>query len=288
MHYEFPTTAPQDVFVELQGGDLRVTAETSQESGAVTVDVMGDGEDGVDVRQHETTLSIEAPRRTGFFAGRIDVAVRVRVPAGSTLVTRVGSADVTGRGTFATVDLTTGSGDVSVDTVTGHAAVKTGSGSIAVRTIGGNARVKAGSGDITLGHVAGSAQLSTGSGSIEVRSAEGALSLKSGSGDVTVGHVAHEATLTAASGDLSVGHAGHGRLELNNVSGDIQVAVPPGTPVWSDVTSLTGRVRCDLPPTGAPAEGQPYVELRAKTVSGSIHLLPAATDPASTTPVEGE
>ena len=63
-----------------------------------------------------------------------------------------------------------------------------------------------------------------------------------------------------------------GQLQAKNVSGDIRVGIPAGVPVWTDVSSVTGEVTSTLEAAGRPDEGQDYVELRAKTVSGDVHL----------------
>jgi DUF4097 and DUF4098 domain-containing protein YvlB len=63
-----------------------------------------------------------------------------------------------------------------------------------------------------------------------------------------------------------------GSLTAKNASGDIRVGIPAGTPVWTDVSSLTGRIGSDLEGAGQPEPGQDYVEVRAKTVSGDIVL----------------
>ena len=63
-----------------------------------------------------------------------------------------------------------------------------------------------------------------------------------------------------------------GQLTAKNVSGDIRVGVPAGVPVWTDITSLTGSVRSNLEGAGEPEEGQDFIELRARTVSGDVHL----------------
>jgi DUF4097 and DUF4098 domain-containing protein YvlB len=63
-----------------------------------------------------------------------------------------------------------------------------------------------------------------------------------------------------------------GQLTAKNVSGDIRVGVPAGVPVWTDITSLTGSVRSNLEGVGEPEEGQDFIELRARTVSGDVHL----------------
>ena len=46
----------------------------------------------------------------------------------------------------------------------------------------------------------------------------------------------------------------------------------PGTPVWTDVRTASGRLSSDLPSTGEPAPDQPYLEVRATTASGDVTL----------------
>ena len=96
--------------------------------------------------------------------------------------------------------------------------------------------------------------------------------MKSGSGDLRVREVAGDVTLTTASGDLVVDRMLRGALNAKNASGDIVVGVPAGIPVWTDVSTVSGSVRSSLQGAGEPAEGQEFVELRAKTVSGDISL----------------
>ena len=50
------------------------------------------------------------------------------------------------------------------------------------------------------------------------------------------------------------------------------VGIPAGTPVWTDVSTVSGSIRSSLEGAGQPAEGEDHVELRAKTVSGDIVL----------------
>ena len=45
-----------------------------------------------------------------------------------------------------------------------------------------------------------------------------------------------------------------------------------GTPVWTDVRTVSGRLHSDLPRTGEPADDQPYLEVRATTASGDVTL----------------
>ncbi len=271
MHHEFGATGPQQVHVELQSGDVDV--ETTEEP-LLTVDVQGDRAEEVQVERTESGLQVVGPRRTGFLPSSLSYRVRLGVPVDSDLTTRLGSAGVTTRGRLGSVHLTTGSGDVEVDEAR-TASVKTGSGDIALGAVAEDADVKAGSGDVRVRSVGQAARIVTGSGSVELRDGHGALSLKSGSGDLVVAAASGDASLFTASGDLTVGRVDRGKVHLRNVSGDIRLGVSAGTPVWTEVSTTTGRVHSALPPVGPPRDGQDHVEVHASSVTGDIHLVQA-------------
>lgn len=266
--HDFPATENQSVHVEIESGSVAVDAAPTDR---VVVEVTGPGADDVSVQQEGDRVTVLGPRSRGFTRTRA-AHVRVTAPAGSDLVSKVGSASVETTGALGAVRISSGSGPVTLDVVEGQAVVQTGSGDIRVGRIGAEADLKSGSGDLLITRLDGTSRLSTGSGDIRVDHAEGAVSLKSGSGDLRVGEAASRASLTTASGDLEVRRMAAGQAELKNVSGDIRLGVPAGTPVWTDISTGTGRVRSGLTPTGAPAEGQPYVEVTAKTVTGDVYL----------------
>jgi hypothetical protein len=271
VHHEFGATGPQQVHVELQSGDVDV--QTTDEP-LITVDVDGEGAEEVRVERTESGLEVHGPRRTGFMFSSRSYGVRVRVPVDSDLTTRLGSADLTTRGRLGALHLTSGSGDVDVEEAR-TATVKTGSGDISLGTVAEDAEVKAGSGDVRVRAVGQAARVVTGSGDVDIREGHGELLLKSGSGDLAVANASGDASLFTASGDLSVGRVDRGTVQLRNVSGDIRLGIAAGTPVWTDVSTTTGRVHSTLPPVGPPAEGQDHVEVRAVSVSGDIHLMTA-------------
>ncbi len=269
MQHEFPVTGPQRLYIELQSGSVDVTAAPGD---TVTVQLSGSGADTVRVEQTEDGVSVVGARRSGFFADRHDVAVTVVAPVGSSLVTKVGSATVRTQGSLGEVRISTGSGEVELDEVTHGAVVTAGSGSITAQALGSAASLKAGSGDIRVGQLAGDSELVTGSGNILVDRASATVSLKTGSGDLTVRQAAGSVTVSAASGDLRIGRIERGQAILKNISGDIRLGIPQGVPVWTDISTGSGRLRSDLTPTGAPQPGQDHVEVRAKSLSGDIYL----------------
>jgi DUF4097 and DUF4098 domain-containing protein YvlB len=165
-----------------------------------------------------------------------------------------------------------GSGDVELEDVEAELVVETGSGDVHADRVAGDLRVKSGSGDVAVDRIDGTATISTGSGDVMVETAGDSLQVKSGSGDLQVREALNDVALSTASGDLLIDRMHRGQLAAKNVSGDIRVGIPAGIPVWTDITSMTGSVRSNLEGAGEPEEGQDYIELRAKTVSGDVYL----------------
>jgi DUF4097 and DUF4098 domain-containing protein YvlB len=252
MQKTFETPGPISLYVELGSGSVTLRCDPVAET---IVDVTGEDADDVLVEQRGHQIVVIAPKnRTGFLGRSNAIAVHVAMPEGSELATKLGSADVTATGRL------------------GETRVKTGSGDVTLDHVDGDALVEAGSGDIEVGRSGGSALVSTGSGDVEIGSALQAVTVKSGSGDMLVRDAQADVELSTASGDLVVELMRRGQLAAKNVSGDIRVGIPAGTPVWTDVSSMTGHIRSSLQGAGQPAEGQDYVELRAKTISGDILL----------------
>jgi DUF4097 and DUF4098 domain-containing protein YvlB len=270
MQQTFSTPHPVSLFVELRTGDLVVRTDDVTET---LVEVSGPDADAVAVEHRGDEISVVAPRRPGgFFRGDEPLSVHVRAPHDSRLSTKLGSVDVRVEGRLGQSSIHTGTGDVRVDRLGAEAWVESGSGNVRVDVVDGALRVKCGSGAVVLDRISASAEVSTGSGDVLVSSVSESLAVRSGSGDLRVGEACEDVLLSTASGDVVVDLMRRGRLTAKNVSGDITVGVPPGIPIWTDVSSLTGSVRSDLQGAGRPEEGQQYLELRAATVSGDVRL----------------
>src|SRR5689334_9133785 len=250
MKQTFSTPAPVSLFVELGSGRLTTTAADTTEA---SVEVSGPRAEEFHVGFNGKRIDVIAPH--GRFFGRGDSHdVRVTVPTGSELVTKMGSADTTTKGTLGLLALKTGSGDIAIERADGPVVIESGSGDIDVRDVHGKTGISTGSGDVVLGTVHAATVIKTGSGDLQVNRSEGDVSL------------------TTASGDLTIGTAPRGKVTAKNVSGDVRVGIPAGTPVWTDINTVSGSVRNNLTSVGKPAKDQDYVELRASTVSGDVHL----------------
>jgi hypothetical protein len=266
----FTTPDPVALYVALGAGTLTVEATDTDES---RVEIDGPRDDEFTVEHRGRHLVIVAPKGRFLGIGHDSHTVRVVVPIGSDLATKTGSADTETIGSLGAIRLRTGSGNVEVERADGALVVDSGSGDVRCHEAAGEVRIKSGSGDIDLGDVRGNTGISTGSGDVVIGVVHERTVVKTGSGDLELKRSESDVSLTTASGDLVVGHADRGRITARNVSGDVRVGIPAGTPVWTDVNTVSGDVASNLQSAGKPGEGQDYVELRASTVSGDVRLV---------------
>ncbi|WP_210649537.1 DUF4097 family beta strand repeat-containing protein [Nocardioides sp. SYSU D00065] len=269
----FDTPEPIDLYVENGRGTVEVTATGTTQT---TVRITSDRADEYDVRDLSDghgprRIGIIAPR-SGAFGKDPRAEIVVEVPVASGLQAKVGSSDLAARGRFADTRVDSGSGDVSLDVVDGDTVVQTGSGDLAARHLAGEARLKSGSGDILVHLADSSLVITTGSGDVRVEAARDGLAVKTGSGDAHVGQLGGDAVFTTGSGDLEVDRVAAGRVTAKTASGDVRIGVAAGTPVWTDISTASGRLSSHLPSTGEPAADQPYLEVRATTASGDVTL----------------
>jgi DUF4097 and DUF4098 domain-containing protein YvlB len=272
MNRQFDTHEPINLYVEIGRGNVAVGAS---ETDVTNVEILGQDADEVNVTFEGNSLRIVAPKEGagGWFGGkdrRLDV--RVDLPVDSDVAIRTGSADIRMDGQVNEVDIKTGSGDVICDTFAGAARINTGSGDVEIAEAHAELQVKSGSGDISVGTCVGNLNVSTGSGDVEVGTTDANAVVKTGSGDLKVVTANSDLSLSTGSGDLSIGTARRGRLSVKGASSDIHIGIPAGTPVWTDLNTVTGSIRSNLESIGAPQEGQDHIELQARTVSGDIML----------------
>ncbi|MGH3350012.1 MAG: DUF4097 family beta strand repeat-containing protein [Nocardioides sp.] len=248
--YTFMSTAPAKLFVEFSKGNLEVQATETDET---TVEIDGDDAEDLVVEQSGDTINITEPHKGPFGRSR-SYEITVTLPSRSQLRARTGSADIAVQGVLRAAWLQTGSGDVRIGRVTEEFQVESGSGDVEADTLDGRTSIKSGSGDIRIGTVH-DLQTKTGSGGVEIDEVEGDVSHSTGAGDFAIHSVSA------------------GRISVKGASADVRIGIPNGTPVWTDVNTVTGRCTSTVESAGAPAEGEPYVELRTTTVSGDVTLV---------------
>jgi DUF4097 and DUF4098 domain-containing protein YvlB len=277
----FQTPGDVRLDVRLGAGEVRLETADVQET-TVVLEPLRDNDAStaavanarVELREraagHEVVVDAR-DRGRGLFRNA-EVLVTVTSPDGTGVESKTGSADVTGRGRFGSVEVESGSGDVEFGEIAGEARVNAASGDIQLGEVGGDARLNTASGDVLIRSVAGEAKINTASGDVLVREVTGELSVNSASGDVIVRDAGASVSVNTASGDQEIGTVSQGSVTLKSASGDLKVGIAEGSSLWVDARSRSGEVRSELPVSDLPPEngGSPSVELRANTMSGDI------------------
>jgi DUF4097 and DUF4098 domain-containing protein YvlB len=273
VEHAFDTPEPVELYVENGSGTIDLTAT---DTARTEIRISGRHAADVTVTRDGDRISVVPPRlRSGFFGGDHKLDMTLVVPSRSRLVVKSGSADVIATGTLAATRIKSGSGDVRLDRLDEVGVIDTGSGDVVIAEAEGELRIRSGSGDAVLDQLHASLSISTGSGDIRIARAGGPVVVKTGSGDLEIGDSDDDVAMTTGSGDVVIRTAHRGRISSRAASGDVTVGIPSGTPVWTDITTVTGSVSSRIPSVGQPEPGAPHVELRATTVSGDVALLPA-------------
>jgi DUF4097 and DUF4098 domain-containing protein YvlB len=275
MNENFDTPEPIELHVENGRGSIDITATDTTET---SVQITGESADEFEVRDltdghGPRRIAIIAPRRNGGFFGKDHKAdIRVVMPATSSAVVKSGSADVATHGHLGATLVDSGSGDVRLELIDGPAKLQTGSGDVIVEHLTGEAKVKSGSGDVQVRRADGALVVSTGSGDVRLGKATGSAAVKTGSGDAEVITLSDDLVFTTGSGDLAVEVAKAGRITAKTASGDVRIGVPAGTPVWTDIRTVSGRLHSEIASTGEPAPDQAFLEVSVTTASGDVTL----------------
>jgi hypothetical protein len=189
----------------------------------------------------------------------VPLAVTVRAPAGSHVITKAGSAEVTVTGAAGRLEIRTGTGDVTVDRADA------------------SSRIDSGSGKLRLGPMLGGLRAKTGSGDIEVSSVGGNTVLYTGTGDVWLGAVQNDVQVRTGSGDVTVADAASGRIQMGTGSGDVRVGVRPGVAAQIDLVSNSGSARSELDVSDTPPAGEASLFITGRTSSGTALVTTATT-----------
>jgi DUF4097 and DUF4098 domain-containing protein YvlB len=260
-HWEFTAAGPIRADISLPAGSVDVTAAATDKVSLSLEASSGAGERllaDTEVSFDDNTLRVRTPKRTSIF-GNASLDLRLELPEGSRVTAEAASADLDFSGTLGLLKATTASGDVHADRVTGDVELTTASG------------------DVRLQDTAGGARVSTASGDVIVDGADGDIIAKTASGDVRIGRAGQSVTAKTASGDVHIDSIASGLADATTVSGDVTVAVAPGTGVYLDISTLTGDVSSELDSDDSvAAEGEAVLTVSCRSVSGDVHIVRAA------------
>ncbi|WP_203860905.1 DUF4097 family beta strand repeat-containing protein [Plantactinospora mayteni] len=281
----FDTPAPISATVELVVGHVRIDADDRAET---TVEVRpSDPAKELDVRAAEQTrvtyadgkLLVRTPRLRQLFsnkAGSIDVSITL--PAGSELRGDAAAADFSVEGRLGETRVKTQLGHIQLDQ-TGSAHLHTSSGKVTVDRIAGRAEVTTHSGALRLGGIDGPAVIKNSNGGTTVGEVTGELRLNAANGNITVRRALAGVAAKTANGNIRIDEVVRGAVDLDAVSGELELGIRAGSAAWLDLSSTIGRVDNALDASDGPAEAEETVRVRARTVTGDIVIRRATPTP---------
>lgn len=284
--FEFDTSGPIDVTLDLPIGDVRITAGDTP---GTTVHVRpANPQREVDNRFAEQTLVeyadgrllVKGPRNpvlgllqpvigpfTSKNSGIVDV--QITVATGSALGAEGGVLNLTSTGALGDCRVKSGMGDIRLDRV-GAVTAQTGAGTVIVQAADGDAEVTTGSGELRVGAVGRGARLKNANGQTRIESVVGTLRVRSSNGVILIGRTGGDVDAATAHGDIRIDEVGPGNVALKTAMGELEVGVPAGMPAYLDVQTAFGTVQNRLSESGAPRGGEQHVEIHARSSYGDI------------------
>ena len=257
-----PATPRAHISISNIKGEVTVTA---WDRNAVHVGgSLGDGARPLTITGSDDDLEIkvQAQGHTGLLNWGSDNAMgpstlNVQVPRGASLEVDVVSAPLS-------IDGTDG-GDIEVNSVSGRVRINARSPSLTVDSVSGSIE--------QAGH-AGTAELQTVSGDILAPALGDEAKLETVSGKVQAkGGPWKKLTLSTVSGDVDIagGMAGDGKMDIDSMSGDVQVALPADVSTSIHASSFSGNLRSAFG-TAERNEHGPGSELNATNGGGSARI----------------
>jgi hypothetical protein len=266
-----PLTGPIELSCRLGVGTLRITAEEGRPDATVSLTPREQSSDVLDrtvVELRGRTLVVEAPRPRGPLLdlpllmthgrSRDWVDVEISVPSGTDMRLSSYQGDVTVHGRAGSVDVSTGASTIELDEVDGDLRLRYGSGACTVARVRKSVLVKGGSADLRLGDIGGAVTVACGTGNLDISRAEASVRMRTGSGAARIGVAEGDVDITSGSGDVSIG-------------------LLPGRIARLDVLTGSGQLHSDMPVEDRQPQAGASTTVRARTGSGDIHILRAAT-----------
>ena len=205
--------------------------------------------------------------RTEFSSTRISIEVRSRrnrmgesefrlqLPAGTKVIARSISGDVTVTGMKAAVEARSVSGSILVQDAADRITLETVSGDVVASGLTGPVRAQSVSGDVKLLGITGDVDAESVSGEISLRDA------KSGNvrAESVSGSIEYRGTIDKA-----------GRYEFKSHSGDVDMVMPEGVGASFTVSTFSGTVDSQIPMTLQPSDEMRGGGRRSKSMEFSV------------------
>jgi hypothetical protein len=253
------------VHIENPAGSVRVIGWDRAEV-AVT-GALGHGAYGLNLRGDKRRTVVEVETEGNPHGAHSEI--EVRVPAGSDVVIESFGASVSVSEVRGTVTAETVNGDIRVGEAPREVQAESVNGGVSVASRGGRVRAESVNGPVTVRGAGGEINASTVNGPLSVTGG----TFERGRLETVNGRILFEAGLAAG-----------GSLEVETVSGEVELALPAGTAADFTVSTFSGDIRNELGPAAQRASrhttekeltfstGGGGAKVTVETLSGGIVL----------------
>jgi DUF4097 and DUF4098 domain-containing protein YvlB len=247
--------APDGVVqIDSPSGSIRVIGWDRAE--VAVSGTVGHGASGVELRGDKRRTRVEV--ETEGNPHGVNVDLEVRVPAGS---------------------------DVAIESFGASISVSEVQGVVSAETVNGDIRVAEAPREVRAESVNGSVSVSARGGRVHAESVNGAVTVRGASGEVDASTVNGQLTVTGGSFEraraetvngrilFEAGLDGRGVLEVESVSGAVELVLPAGIAADFTVTTFSGHIRNELGPPARKVD--PYTteqELTFSTGGGGANV----------------
>jgi DUF4097 and DUF4098 domain-containing protein YvlB len=221
-----PAAANGVVEIENLAGSVKVTG-WSEAAVQVTGTLAADAELDFDSSDQRTTIEVEVDDQPLEAASDLEI----RVPAGS---------HVEIEGVRLDVEVSGVTGSVEVETVEGSITQSGAAGEVSLQSVMGTVEATGSTGRLQAETVNGTVTIRDSSGHVEASTVNGPLAVTGGSfGRVALESVAGKVTFNS-------GLAAEGRLDIETVSGAVELFVDPGIQAEFSAASFSGNIENEL------------------------------------------
>jgi hypothetical protein len=198
------------------------------------------------IEQNGNHLRIRELSSDGPAGGKTKIIWRIDVPYRTEVDSLVENGKQTITGIMGPVKAGTRKGDIKISYVSKGVTAEAGSGDLDLEVIGERAEARTGDGNITCIRLVEGANAVTEKGDIVFMVVgPSQANVKTGNGRIDVGGARGTLSGSTAGGDLHVKAIPHGDWQLNSVSGNIRVELPPAARFEVDATTEFGEVLVD-------------------------------------------
>lgn len=274
--YTFDTPDPITVTLDVQHGNLRITASKRDDTvvlvhgmqpadlvGKLSVEYAGGHLLVKNAQQHGLNWALDLLRGSDSFD------IEIQLPAGSQVMARLSAGSHRCEGPLGECRLATNYGDIRF-AEGGPVQLVTKYGEIQVDRAVGPAELSTSAGDVRVGTVDGSANIKNNYGETRVGAITGDLHAEALYGEIRVDRAGGDVTARTAYGGVRVKEVTRGVINLTTTSGELEVGIRAGTAAWLDVSSASGKIRNSLEAHDGPEGFVETVEIRARSSDGDI------------------